>query len=74
MYAQDLLRVYSKEVYKELVEEGGHLYVCGSKTLAEGVSLALHNILMEHGRLTTEQSAVLLASLKVRSALMTSFY
>ncbi|XP_063856341.1 nitric oxide synthase, salivary gland-like [Scylla paramamosain] len=64
MYAQDLLRVYSKEVYKELVEEGGHLYVCGSQALSDGVSSALQNILMEQGRLTTQQSAVLLASLK----------
>ena len=66
MYAQDLLRVYGKQVYTELVKEGGHLYVCGSQALSDGVSSALHSLLMEHGHLSDQQSATLLASLKVR--------
>ncbi|XP_050717213.1 nitric oxide synthase, salivary gland-like [Eriocheir sinensis] len=64
MYAQDLLRVYGKEVFTQLVEENGHLYVCGSQALADGVSAALEHILMDQGKLKPQQSSALLSNLK----------
>lgn len=66
MYAQDLLRVYGKEVFTQLVVENGHLYVCGSQALADGVSAALEHILMDQGKLKPQQSEALLSNLKVR--------
>ena len=42
---QDLLRADSSTIYKQLVQEGGHLYVCGDVSMASGVCKALEDIL-----------------------------
>lgn len=72
MYAQDLLRVYGKEVFRQLVEENGHLYVCGSQALSDGVSAAIEHILIDQGQLKPQEAAALLTNLKVRQPRMIS--
>ncbi|KAL1140194.1 hypothetical protein AAG570_000126, partial [Ranatra chinensis] len=51
-YVQDLLRVEAQMVYKQLVVERGHFYVCGDCTMAEHVFKTLRQIIQEQGNLT----------------------
>lgn len=36
-YVQDMMRGEAKALYKQLVCDGGHFYVCGDVTMAEHV-------------------------------------
>ncbi|XP_049776657.1 nitric oxide synthase, salivary gland [Schistocerca cancellata] len=51
-YVQDLIRKEAASVYKKLVEEDGHFYVCGDCTMAEHVYQMLKLIIQEHGSMT----------------------
>ncbi|KDR21429.1 nitric oxide synthase, salivary gland isoform X2 [Zootermopsis nevadensis] len=48
-YVQDLIRKEAAAVYKKVVIEGGHFYVCGDCTMAEHVYQMLKLIIQEHG-------------------------
>lgn len=63
---QDLLLVDGREVYRQLVVEGGYIYMCGNDVVSEGVHKALRAILQDHGNLTEAEAEDLMARLKVR--------
>ncbi|XP_069950752.1 nitric oxide synthase-like protein isoform X2 [Cherax quadricarinatus] len=54
-YVQDLLVEVGGYVYKQVVQEKGHFYVCGDCTMAECVYQKLKNIVQEHGRLSDQE-------------------
>ncbi|XP_069987002.1 nitric oxide synthase, salivary gland-like [Penaeus vannamei] len=63
-YVQDLLLVDGREVYRQLVVEGGYIYMCGNDVVSEGVHKALRAILQDHGNLTEAEAEDLMARLK----------
>lgn len=54
-YVQDLLVGVGSEVYRQVVEQKGHFYVCGDCTMAECVYQKLKSIVQEHGRLSDQE-------------------
>ncbi|KAF6206870.1 hypothetical protein GE061_018106 [Apolygus lucorum] len=48
-YVQDLMKLEAKSIYVQLVNEGGHFFVCGDCTMAEHVFKTLRNIIQEQG-------------------------
>ncbi|KAE8744679.1 hypothetical protein FOCC_FOCC008682 [Frankliniella occidentalis] len=54
-YVQDLVRRESGAVYRKLVLEGGHFFVCGDCTMAEHVYQTLKLIIQERGAMTDSQ-------------------
>ncbi|KAK7869083.1 hypothetical protein R5R35_000802 [Gryllus longicercus] len=54
-YVQDLIRKEAATVYRKLVDEGGHFYVCGDCTMAEHVYQTLKHIIQEHGQLSESE-------------------
>lgn len=53
-YVQHLMKIDSKMVYKMIVEEKGHFYVCGDITMAEQVLQTLKSIIQEEGKMTAD--------------------
>lgn len=56
------MRQLSKQIYRDLFEEKGHIYVCGDVSMAEDVHKTLQHILQENGIIDAEMT---LLSLKV---------
>ncbi|XP_042218772.1 nitric oxide synthase-like protein isoform X3 [Homarus americanus] len=54
-YVQDMLVGVGAEVYKQVVLEKGHFYVCGDCTMAECVYQKLKTIVQEHGRFSDQE-------------------
>ncbi|GFQ70512.1 nitric oxide synthase, salivary gland, partial [Trichonephila clavata] len=50
-YVQHTLRDISDKVYREIVQERGHFYVCGDVSMAEDVNQTLRSIIQEHGHM-----------------------
>ncbi|GFS65768.1 nitric oxide synthase, salivary gland [Trichonephila inaurata madagascariensis] len=50
-YVQHILRDISDKVYREIVQERGHFYVCGDVSMAEDVNQTLRSIIQEHGHM-----------------------
>ena len=48
-YVQDLIREQAAEVSRALLDEQGHVYVCGLKGMQSGVAAALHDCLAARG-------------------------
>lgn len=42
-------------MYRQVVEQKGHFYVCGDCTMAECVYQKLKSIVQEHGRLSDQE-------------------
>ncbi|XP_050408838.1 nitric oxide synthase, brain [Patella vulgata] len=53
-YVQDDLKVHSEKVYRAIVKEGGHFYVCGDVSMASDVTTTLEKILQECGGMKSE--------------------
>ncbi|XP_059483538.1 nitric oxide synthase-like protein isoform X3 [Neocloeon triangulifer] len=51
-YVQDLIRTESAAIYKQIVVQKGHFYVCGDCTMAEHVYRTLKEIIKVHGGMT----------------------
>ncbi|XP_053639643.2 nitric oxide synthase, salivary gland-like [Cherax quadricarinatus] len=64
MYVQDLLVMYGKEVQRHLLENGGHIYVCGGDAMAHDVHNTLVAILTHNSRLSKDQAFSFLSKLK----------
>ncbi|KAL2088551.1 hypothetical protein ACEWY4_015450 [Coilia grayii] len=65
MYVQDVLQdSLADEVVQALDQQGGHLYVCGSLSLAKGVADAVEGILAHRLGITTLQASQYLSQLK----------
>lgn len=54
-YVQDIIRTEKRAVYRKLVEERGHFYVCGDCTMADNVYQTLKQIIQELGRKTEQE-------------------
>lgn len=62
---QDLALAEAAEIYKMLVLERGHFYVCGDCTMAEHVYQTLKTIIQKHGNLSEEQMEGLMLKMRV---------
>lgn len=64
IYVQDRMYENGEEMFSWL-EQGGSFYVCGDANyMAKDVDKALHNIIEEHGKITTEQATAYVNQLK----------
>jgi nitric-oxide synthase len=64
-YVQDLALTEAAEIYRILVLEKGHFYVCGDCTMAEHVYQTLRNIIQKYGSMTEQQVEAYILSLRV---------
>ncbi len=62
---QDLIRRESKEIYRQLVEEGGHFYVCGDCTMAEHTYQTLKEVLQKESGCTDAEADAKMMTIKV---------
>jgi nitric-oxide synthase len=63
-YVQDLALNEAAEIYRILVLEKGHFYVCGDCTMAEHVYQTLRNIIQKYGSMTEQQVEAYILSLR----------
>ena len=61
-YVQDVMRQLSQQIYCDLIERKGHIYVCGDVSMAQDVNKTLQFILQENG---IHDADMTLLSLKV---------
>lgn len=47
-YVRDKLKAMSRQIYRTLIEEEGHIYICGDVAMAEDVNRTLKAILLEN--------------------------
>uniref|UniRef100_A0A6Q2Z3H2 Nitric oxide synthase n=1 Tax=Esox lucius TaxID=8010 RepID=A0A6Q2Z3H2_ESOLU len=67
LYVQDFLRdSMAEEVLSVLCQKEGHLYVCGGVNMAQGVTLAVQEILSSQLGITLTQAGEYLAKLKIQ--------
>lgn len=64
-YVQNLILQEAAEIYKIIVMEGGHFYVCGDCTMAEHVYHTLKTIILRYGGMNETQSEAFMLSLRV---------
>lgn len=64
-YVQNLALEEAAEIYRFLVVEKGHFYVCGDCTMAEHVYQTLKNIIQKYGAMTEAQVQSYMLSLRV---------
>ncbi|XP_065208793.1 nitric oxide synthase, salivary gland isoform X2 [Planococcus citri] len=55
-YVQDLMKTEAEKLYKEIVTERGHFYVCGDCKMAEDVYQTLRTIIQEKSGMTYAQA------------------
>ncbi|ODM95587.1 Nitric oxide synthase [Orchesella cincta] len=63
-YVQDLLRREGDAVARQIMKEGGHVYVCGDCTMAEDVYQTLKSIVQERGMLNDAEVENYMLSLR----------
>ncbi|CAH1168649.1 unnamed protein product [Phyllotreta striolata] len=63
-YVQTLALQEGSEIYRLLVQEKGHFYVCGDCTMAEHVHQTLQNIIKKHGGMTDSEVQSFMLSLR----------
>jgi sulfite reductase (NADPH) flavoprotein alpha-component len=64
IYVQDRMREQGAELFR-WIDEGASLYVCGDAAqMAKDVDNALHDIVREHGKMSSEASGEYVATLK----------
>ena len=64
IYVQNRMHENGAEMFSWL-EQGGYFFVCGDANyMAKDVDKALHNIIEEHGKITTEQATAYVNQLK----------
>lgn len=73
-YVQDLILQEKREIYRKIVEERGHFYVCGDCTMAEHVYQTLKLILQEMGLKTEQEVEKYMLSMRVRRLLLNFRY
>ena len=64
-YVQDLLENNALQVFEELVEDEGHIYVCGDVSMAADVKTRLISIIQTCGEATEEEAKECLQILRV---------
>ena len=67
LYLSVRLRDRGSEVASLLLEHGGYVYVCGDGMhMAKDVNTALLDILMEHGKLSSDDASKVLLDMRQR--------
>ena len=51
-YVQDLLRIKGQDVYKKIVTENGHIYICGNIEMAADVKTAIQTEIQIWGKMS----------------------
>lgn len=64
-YVQDLLVREGESISRQILEEGGHVYVCGDCTMAEDVYQTLKGIVQEKGGMNDNEVESYMLSLRV---------
>ncbi|KAJ8872955.1 hypothetical protein PR048_026571 [Dryococelus australis] len=67
MYVQDLMKREGADVYRKVVAEQGHFYVCGDCTMAENVYQTLKQIIQEHSNMTDNEVETYMLKLRDES-------
>lgn len=63
----------SSSVYRKLVVEGGHFYVCGDCTMAEHVYQTLRKIIKIHGDISDQDVESFMLRFRVRGHIFLYF-
>lgn len=71
-YVQDLLRREGDVVCRQIMQENGHIYVCGDCTMAEDVYQTLKSIVQEIGNFSDSEVESYMLSLRVRTQLIST--
>ena len=71
---QDLIASQAREIYSKIVNQSGHMYVCGDVAMAAGVSDTLCRILQEKVSFTKTQAKEFIKKMKVRFDLIERRY
>ena len=50
------MRLASRQVYQTLMEQSGHIYVCGDVSMADDANKTIKSILLENGVLDPEMA------------------
>lgn len=64
-----MMRGEASSLYRQLVTEGGHFYVCGDVTMAEHVLQTLKTIVQQEGNMSSEQVENYMLTLRVSGRL-----
>ena len=65
-YVQNILSQNASDVYRIIVKEGGHFYVCGDVKMASDVTTTLENIIMSEGNMSSEEAKNYVLKLRVK--------
>ncbi|XP_076367440.1 nitric oxide synthase [Tachypleus tridentatus] len=63
-YVQDKLREVGSTIFKKIMQERCHFYVCGDVSMAEEVSQTLKTIIQDFGVLSPQQAETLMMNLR----------
>jgi sulfite reductase (NADPH) flavoprotein alpha-component len=72
-YVQDRMRQVGQDIWAWL-SDGAHFYVCGAVRMGQDVERALVDIIVEHGKRTSDQAIAYVADLKKRGRYQTDVY
>ncbi len=72
-YVQDRMRQVGQDIWAWL-SDGAHFYVCGAVRMGQDVERALVDIVVEHGKRTSDQAIAYVADLKKRGRYQTDVY
>ena len=64
-YVQHLLKENAETVVRQLIEDRGHIYVCGDISMAADVCRTLQSIFEENAAMSSEEARKLIESMKV---------
>lgn len=60
-----MIRREKENIAKQIMEEGGHIYVCGDCTMAEEVYQTLKSVVQDRGQLNDNEVENYMLSLRV---------
>lgn len=66
-YVQDLIQRNATDVFRLVVKENGHFYICGSIQMASDVKQMLRYVIQTIGRLSDSQVDQYMDTMKVRT-------
>jgi sulfite reductase (NADPH) flavoprotein alpha-component len=72
-YVQDRMRQVGPDIWAWL-SDGAHFYVCGAVRMGQDVERVLVDIIVEHGKRTSDQAIAYIADLKKRGRYQTDVY
>jgi sulfite reductase (NADPH) flavoprotein alpha-component len=72
-YVQDRMRQVGQDIWAWL-SDGAHFYVCGAVRMGQDVERALVDIVIEHGKRTSDQAIAYVADLRKRGRYQTDVY